>query len=427
MLKSLRINNFKSFKDSTLEFSPFTLLIGANASGKSNAIEALRLTNWLCNGQAINSLPQKISQDPEFRGSGLSFFDEKDKKQEIFLEMLEGENFTEFKYSLAENNAIYHLVEEEFTYNKSPIYTKVYDAQSMVSKYVLNFFGAETIYFTDTADTLQLYTIDNLDFKKESNADSTSIREKRRQALIELQNLFILNVNPQIMRNYASKSNLVLQGSGENLSAILFDLCSKKENKSKLLKLIESIPEQNIKDIKFIETERGDVMVRLLEVFNGKEKLIDAPLLSDGTLRALAIGAYLLFLKEGSLLVIEEIDNGIHPSRVKHLLNKIYAIAKERKIQILMTSHNSVLLDSMPLESLQDVIVCFRDKEEGDSRFTRLGDLTQYSELVAQGSLGTIVTKGLVEKFVHDKRTAEEIRAESLIWLENFTKKVEAI
>lgn len=45
-LQSVTIRNFKSYKEATLPLGPLTLLIGANASGKSNAVEALRLLYW---------------------------------------------------------------------------------------------------------------------------------------------------------------------------------------------------------------------------------------------------------------------------------------------------------------------------------------------------------------------------------------------
>ena len=42
MLTSLRLRNFKNFADETLRMGPFTVLVGANASGKSNVRDALR-------------------------------------------------------------------------------------------------------------------------------------------------------------------------------------------------------------------------------------------------------------------------------------------------------------------------------------------------------------------------------------------------
>jgi AAA15 family ATPase/GTPase len=43
MLTEFHLQNFKSFQQQTcLPLGPLTVLIGANAAGKSNAIEALR-------------------------------------------------------------------------------------------------------------------------------------------------------------------------------------------------------------------------------------------------------------------------------------------------------------------------------------------------------------------------------------------------
>ncbi len=38
----LRLTDFKSFADETIELAPLTILLGANASGKSNALDAIR-------------------------------------------------------------------------------------------------------------------------------------------------------------------------------------------------------------------------------------------------------------------------------------------------------------------------------------------------------------------------------------------------
>lgn len=41
MFTEFTFKRFKSFKDSTLPVSPLTIIIGSNASGKSNAIEGM--------------------------------------------------------------------------------------------------------------------------------------------------------------------------------------------------------------------------------------------------------------------------------------------------------------------------------------------------------------------------------------------------
>jgi len=69
MLVTFTFSNFKSFKDAELQLGPLTVLIGANAAGKSNAIEALRLLSWLAQGQKLSSIQYAVnSADRVVRG-----------------------------------------------------------------------------------------------------------------------------------------------------------------------------------------------------------------------------------------------------------------------------------------------------------------------------------------------------------------------
>ena len=47
MINAIHIKNFKSYADATLPLAPLTFLIGANASGKSNALEAIQIMSRL--------------------------------------------------------------------------------------------------------------------------------------------------------------------------------------------------------------------------------------------------------------------------------------------------------------------------------------------------------------------------------------------
>ena len=53
MLKRPRLNNFKNFEEAELSMGPFTLLVGANASGKSNIREALRFLHAVGRGYTL--------------------------------------------------------------------------------------------------------------------------------------------------------------------------------------------------------------------------------------------------------------------------------------------------------------------------------------------------------------------------------------
>ena len=53
MLTSLRLVNFKNFADETLKLGPFTVIVGANASGKSNIRDAFRFLHGIGRGYTL--------------------------------------------------------------------------------------------------------------------------------------------------------------------------------------------------------------------------------------------------------------------------------------------------------------------------------------------------------------------------------------
>ena len=53
MITSVRLVNFKNFADETLPVGPFTVIIGANASGKSNIRDAFRFLHGIGRGYSL--------------------------------------------------------------------------------------------------------------------------------------------------------------------------------------------------------------------------------------------------------------------------------------------------------------------------------------------------------------------------------------
>jgi predicted ATPase len=230
------------------------------------------------------------------------------------------------------------------------------------------------------------------------------------------------------MRGYSFISNEVLQGNGSNLSSVLHELIYLRDDefesvegsfKKEILDFIKSLPEQDIIDIGFLNAPRGEVMVTLTENFGGRERVMDAGLLSDGTLRVLAIAAALLSAPKNSIVIIEEIDNGIHPSRAKVLLSQIYKVAKDRNLRIVLSTHNPALMDALPVQAIQDVVFSYRDPEDGSSKLVALKDVPDYPELIAQGSLGDLVTRGVLSDFVKNYEGPEAKMSKALQWLES--------
>jgi hypothetical protein len=244
----------------------------------------------------------------------------------------------------------------------------------------------------------------------------SQIRIPRATAYLQasLDRILFLDPNPRQMRGYSSIQEKRLQGDGEALSSVLHLLCESGPTRQKLLDFIRSLPEQDISDISFITTPRNEVMVQLHETFGGTNVPRDAALLSDGTLRVLAVAAALLSVPEESTVVIEEIDNGVHPSRAELLLSNILDVAQARRLKVLLTTHNPALLDAVPDSVVPNIVACFRDPKSGDSRLSQLEDLVLYPELIAQGSVGQLVTKGILDRYLkmdHDRNS------ERLAWI----------
>ena len=165
-------------------------------------------------------------------------------------------------------------------------------------------------------------------------------------------------------------------------------MCKDTLKKDRLLEVVRGLPENDVEDIEFIETKIGDVIFALRERNLNSTELVDARQLSDGTLRCIAVLTVALIGEPGSLIMIEEIDNGIHPARVYKLIEQLIAIGKERKIDIIITTHNATLLNSYKKDELLGVSVVYRDKERGTSKIKSFVDIEDFPAMLASGGLG---------------------------------------
>jgi predicted ATPase len=122
------------------------------------------------------------------------------------------------------------------------------------------------------------------------------------------------------MRDFKSIQIHALGVNGENISSALFDLCKDPDKKISVVDWISELCAPEVSDIDFVKTEFDQVMFVLVED-NGRR--ISAKSVSDGTLRFLGQLVALLTAKAGALLLIEELENGLHPSRQSLLVEAI--------------------------------------------------------------------------------------------------------
>jgi len=427
MLTEIHIQNFKSYESSILHLAPLTVLIGANASGKSNAIEALQIIRRIADGERFGFLgSQNPNNESAFRGQikNLGFHGNKSFTLECKTNEQEWNHFS-ITLGIRDDGDL-HVVKESITSPDStvPLYEITSEPQGAGSDVFVaynNFARGGKKPSIVCSSHMAIFTqlLSAIRFRPE-NEKSRDIIPKIAGRYIEwMSNIIFLEPEPSAMRSYGHRTEKVLSRHGENLSGVLFNLCEIKNTKKEILNFVRNLPEQNIADLDFHTTARGEVMLKLTETFGGHSTQYDAESLSDGTLRVLSIAAAMLSAPPESLVVIEEIDNGVHPSRAKSLLEKIQNIAKGRNLRVLISSHNPALLDSLPNDAVPDTVFCYRDPNNGSSRLSRLSDIRDYPELIAQGGIGQLMTRGILEGFVKNHPDSKEKKRRAREWMKS--------
>ena len=427
MLTAFKLNNFKSFQDEAVLplGGALTVLIGANAAGKSNVLEALRLLSWLAGGNKLGAIQREVNRaDKVVRGRVPDLFRRGELRFALGCQVQDAAGDSSLSMALELRGDDLHIVAERMdTGTGVPLYDMDQPSQGGMATEAgvayNNFSKGGNKPHIKVTDQMAVFA--QLDSPASFHANHRKAQQeiprvcKAYQAL--LSNVLFLDPVPARMRDFSFLADKRLGGDGANLSSVLYQLWCEGELRGELISFIQSLPEQDITGLDFLKGPRGDVMVQLIETFSGTPRRFEAALLSDGTLRVLAIAAAMLSAPEGSLVVIEEIDNGVHPSRARHLLERIQAVAERRHLRVLLSTHNPAMLDALPDKAVPDVVFCYRDTRSGDSRLVRLGSLPDAPELFIQDSLGHLMTSGALDRFVKTHPGPEARKQQARAWL----------
>ena len=432
------LTDFKNFARAKINlFDPLTVLLGRNGSGKTNLIEGIELLATLARGTPLNEITD-IDRGGTFEVRGglrscirfgedmlrLRFnqatirFDGKNQPVDYFIEIApRGRNDVQLSSERLQvgdrvlfdaKNVGGELMEvryDNFSQGKNPS-CQVSASRSVLSRY-------EEVIRTSRANNPRL------------RASTTTVGGVRGY----LRSSYIFDPQPKAMREYARvESNPQLLRGGANLSAVLFALSEEheevEENQAALQRItdvIRQIPEEPFTKIGFAETSLGDVMAGFVsderKVTNGG-KLVDARLLSDGTLRMLAVVTALETVPESSRIVIEKFDNGLHPSRAKLLVRTLSETASRRELNVLVTTHNPAFMDALDESQMDSVLICHGDESGGGSQVTKLGEMDIAGTIELRGGLGDFVTRGALEEHLAPD-FAENRSRERREWLES--------
>lgn len=419
MITSLQLKDWKSFELATLHIDPVTVLIGANASGKSNALDALLFLNRIASGAMLSAALQGDTRMPALRG-GVEWAARKPCKGFSLSVTFRTEDTTDYEYTVecfANDNRCELISEQLFR-------VKYRLDKNSTRKSVA---GRIKLYRTDACQEDSPTIVARLYNEKQGTPRQLGrthtvlfqlTGQKLRQEIQDgvttvanaLRDIFILDPIPSHMRGYAFLSDK-LEPDASNIAGVIAALPvdKKEEIESTLTRYVSRLPERDIRRV-YAETVgkfNSDAMLYCEEHWRdvGEQQTIDARGMSDGTLRFLAILTALLTRPTGSLLVVEEIDNGLHPSRAKLMLEMLINVGVKRGVDVLVTTHNPALLDAMGMEMVPFIAVAHRNLTSGFSVLTLLEDIANLPKLLAHGPVGKISSQGMIEKSLEMQAT----------------------
>jgi predicted ATPase len=428
-LTELRLTEFKTFREATLPLGGMTALIGRNSSGKSNALDGLEVLSRLATGaDLVDALDSRRGDEGPLRGG---------------IEGCPPHGTDRFRLGCTVIAA--HRVGNSYSYVNLDVTIQVRPEPEIISETLTGM--SEKARLTrnpsrqDTHDLLRTAdaqpgsgSIDaiwhNGRRRRDPRASFRStrlltsqlplrltgeteverhVRTAAEDVLETLRGVFHLDPVPHLMRQYVPSRDTKLRRTAENLPAVIGHMAEHDPQRfHQLVTRVQNLVEHEVTGIEVIRSELNDVMLALRE----DGAITPAREMSDGLLRFAAIATSLL--RQGQdldlgvrgtegdgrspTLVIEELENGLHPSQATQILDLVRQATQEDASRVIFTTHSPALLSALGPEDHQHVIVCSRDRDTGLSHLRRLPEVDGYPSLMAQGDLGTIVTSGLLEQ-----------------------------
>jgi predicted ATPase len=103
------------------------------------------------------------------------------------------------------------------------------------------------------------------------------------------------------------------------------------------------------------------------------------------------------------VLVIEDIEKGLHPSRLRLLLEMLRSQSRRTGTQVFATTHSPTLLNWLTEEDRKTTFVCSRDSESGATKMRSLTEVPRLEELIRKNyNLDQLFEEGWLESVLHE-------------------------
>jgi predicted ATPase len=407
MITELRVENFKSFGSdmAPLFLQPLNFVVGANASGKTNLLSALRFLK-IALMQNVEIAVGEFEGPAEVRNK---IQRERKETKPVRLRLkVDGTKLGLSKFRIGKGAARHaksfnYLVEIDVRSN---------DEEPLVLREDLS---AE---FTDESNQSFRYrmvrsqnqvTIEDPVFGH-SPPEPIPIAPQDTSRLAAGTGFFspplvlfrdyiegwsFFNISAAVARQPCKEvPELALGEAGEYLAAILHKLEKQNGEKGSLEQIVAGL-RGAVPGFKSVRTKALEVESKwTFQVVEDRIRgAINPRSVSDGTIRLLAMMVIAHWsARRSTLLAIEEPENGLHPHLSKHVVDLLRTASETR--QVLATTHNPNFLDELEPE---EVILC--DKKEGFTVVRHASEVAEIKsfrkhfrlgELWEQGTLGGI-------------------------------------
>ncbi|MGH8017628.1 MAG: AAA family ATPase [Opitutaceae bacterium] len=362
-LQSFRLRNFKAVRDSgVVRFQPFTLLIGNNGSGKSSLVEGLQAYWDSVRKTAATALQRWYGFEHVYSHRAPAPTAEKPAKIGFVLKGRLGKGAFSSDLDLA---APAHM---DFV-------VRAYDKWQIT--------GQKPVIST-WEPSLEKMMMDEdaaLGFSRNASpsGNSFSVSGVRWQ---------FLDLAPRAMGQPRPRSRdpeqVAMTEDGANLAEIVLQL--RERSPDTLQGVIETVA--GIlgygRDLQPVASSAVERTLHLKLVEGDFE--VPGWLLSSGTLRLVALLCLLRDPSPPSLIVIEELENGLDPRTVALVIDEIRRAVETERTQVIATTHSPYLLDLVRLEHL----LLVQRNAKGEPEFIRPADdqeVVAWAEKFAPGQL----------------------------------------
>ena len=388
-ITKIEISNFKSFDNLSIHLSDFNLLVGANASGKSNLVQAFQFLRDIVNHGLENAISLqggveylqniKIAQSQPLsfhiimQGESEGFWSGRHRKPES-IKIHE----IDYKFSLRfdENESGYTVDQDRMILiysSEVPVDDgEKTDASEKFSAKFFNLDGTLNIDLNNPKmgppllDGAPIFREKPSPNEKTLLIESLFVRVYLQSALDGFGEIGIYDFDPKLSKKPVPVTGLSeLEGDGSNLAIVLNNIMKEKEDRRRFLNLFRDIL-PFIHDINMERVVDKSIFFRLHEKYAKKEGL-PASLISDGTVNIIAL-IIALYFQQKQVVIIEEPERNVHPYLISRVMDMFREVSKNKPI--LATTHNPEMVKHADLEN---ILLITRD-DNGFSRIKKPAD-----------------------------------------------------